>query len=77
MSTPLLLACLWVVAASATALLPLRAQVRPGLLLLAAAVPLVWSLALAHGAVAVVLGLLVLGSLFRRPLAAAWQRVRP
>ena len=43
LSTPLILGCLWVIAAAGTAMLPMRLQRYPGLpLLVAAPVLLVW-----------------------------------
>lgn len=68
MSAALIAACLWALAATVVALLPMRAQMIPGLaLLLAAPVLLVW-IAMTHG-VWVTLGcLLAVLSLFRNPL---------
>jgi hypothetical protein len=68
MSTPLILGCLWVLAAAATAMLPMRRQMVPGLaLLILAPVLLVW-IAYAHGWVWLVVGLLAFLSMFRNPL---------
>lgn len=74
MTTPLLLSCLWVIAAAITALLPMRAQILPGVVLAVLALPLLATLAGAHGAGAAGAGLLAAGSIFRRPLAAALRR---
>lgn len=68
MSLSLLLACLWVLAATAVAFLPIRAQYPPGIFLLVAApVLLVW-LALDHGVLLAGLGVLGFASMFRNPL---------
>jgi hypothetical protein len=68
MSLPLILAALWVVAGAITALLPMRAQMVPGLTLIAAApVLLVW-IGVIHGWLWVAVGLFAFLSMFRRPL---------
>ena len=68
MTTPLLLASLWVVLATITAFLPFRAQFFPGFaLLIAAPVLLVW-IGMDHGWGFAAAGLLGFGSMFRRPL---------
>ena len=68
MSTPLILACVWVLVATVTALLPLRRQMLPGLaLLVSAPVLLVW-IGLLHGVWVVLAALAGFVSLFRRPL---------
>lgn len=68
MSTPLILGCLWVLASAATALLPMRRQMLPGLALLALApVLLVW-IALVHGWIWLAVGLFAFLSMFRNPL---------
>jgi hypothetical protein len=68
MSLPLILACLWALAATATAFLPMRRQFPPAIALLAAApVLLVW-IGRVHGAWVAVLLALGVVSLFRRPL---------
>ncbi|MDP1668439.1 DUF2484 family protein [Phaeovulum sp.] len=74
MSLVLILACVWVLAASATALLPLHRQMLPGLVLLVSApVLLVW-IGVVHGVWVVALGLAAFVSLFRRPLWYLAQR---
>jgi hypothetical protein len=66
--TPLVLGGLWVLAATATALLPMRRQMVPGLaLLVVAPVLLVW-IALVHGWLWAAFGLFAFVSMFRRPL---------
>jgi Protein of unknown function (DUF2484) len=68
MSTPLILGCLWVLAAAATAMLPMRRQMVPGLALLAAApVLLVW-IGWVHGWLWLAFGLFAFLSMFRNPL---------
>lgn len=75
MSLPLVLGALWVIAASVTAMLPMRLQIYPGIpLLLAVPVLLVW-IGMAHGIWWVVAGLLAFGSMFRRPLYYLFLRV--
>lgn len=73
-SLPLTLAALWVLAATATAFLPLRRQMIPGFgLLLAAPVLLIW-IGLAHGWMWLAFGLFAFVSMFRRPLRALMSR---
>ena len=68
MSWPLILGCVWVLAAAATAMLPMRRQMVPGLTLLAAApVLLVW-IAYVHGWLWLAIGLFAFLSMFRNPL---------
>lgn len=74
MSTPLVLGCLWVPTAAATAMLPLRAQMVPGLaLLVAAPVLLVW-IGLVHGWLWLAIGLFAFLSMFRNPLLYILRR---
>ena len=76
MSTPVLLAILWVFAATVTAMLPMRHQYVPGvILLLAAPVLIVWMGAL-HGWWLAVLGLAAFVSMMRNPLRYLWRRAR-
>jgi len=74
-STPVL-ACLWVLAAVAVALLPRRWQYAPGFGLLAAAAWLIWRLAADHGAWIVLPAALAVVSMFRKPLAVMLRRLR-
>ncbi len=68
MSGPLLLGCLWVVAAAGVSFLPMRAQFAPGLaLLIAAPVLIVW-IGLAHGWFLAGIGAFAFVSMFRKPL---------
>lgn len=69
MSSVLIAGCFWVIAASLTALLPMRRQMVPGLALLAATpVLLIW-IGISHGWLWAALGLLAFLSMFRRPLS--------
>lgn len=68
MSLPLILGCIWVVAAALTAMAPMKAQMVPGMaLLLAAPVLLVW-IGSVQGWVWVLAGLAAFLSMFRNPL---------
>jgi len=68
MSAPLLAACLWVIAATVTAMLPYRRQFPPGIALLAAAPLLLIWIGREHGPWWALLGLAGFVSMFRRPL---------
>ncbi len=60
--------CFWVLAAAATAMLPMRTQMIPGLtLLIAAPILIVW-IGIEAGWVAAVIGVVAFGSMFRWPL---------
>jgi len=61
-------ACLWALAATGVALLPMRLQYAPGLALLLAAPGLVAWLAADHGPWLALAGAVAVVSLFRRPL---------
>ena len=68
--------CIWVLAASATALLPMRHQYAPGLtLLLAAPLLLLW-LGAVEGWGWAALGLAGFASMFRNPLVYLFRRAR-
>lgn len=74
MSAALIAAVFWVLAATATALLPMRRQMVPGVILLVLAPLLIGWIAIAHGwywAVPALLGFL---SMFRNPLIYFWKR---
>lgn len=76
MTLSVLIAALWVVAASGTAMLPMRFQMVPGLaLLVAAPVVIVW-LAVDFGAVAGLAALLAFASMFRNPIRYYYNRLR-
>ncbi len=75
MSGTLIAACLWVVAGAATAMLPMRFQIVPGLALLISAPVLLYLLAVSHGVVITAIGLFAVLSMFRRPLGALIRRL--
>ncbi len=68
MSLPLIMGCLWVIAATVTALLPMKQQMVPGMTLLVLAPVLLLWIGLTHGWLWVALGLFAFVSMFRRPL---------
>lgn len=68
MSLAAVLACLWAVAATGVAMLPMRWQYAPGIALLLAAPVLIWLLAAEYGPWAGALAVLAFLSMFRRPL---------
>jgi Protein of unknown function (DUF2484) len=68
MSTPLILGCFWVLAATATAMLPMRRQMVPGVALLMAAPVLLGWIGYSHGWIWLAIGLFAFLSMFRNPL---------
>lgn len=68
MKTSLILACLWVFAATLIALLPVRRQVPLGVVLLVVAFGLIIWIGLDYGLWPALLGLAGFLSMFRRPL---------
>ncbi|WP_039020004.1 DUF2484 family protein [Halocynthiibacter namhaensis] len=68
MTTSLILACVWVIAATITALLPMRLQFPPGLSLLVIAPFLIGFIGFEHGVWLALAGFLGFVSMFRRPL---------
>ena len=68
MSLPLILGALWVLAATVTALLPMRRQYIPGVTLLILAPGLIGWIGWQHGVVWLLLALFALLSMFRHPL---------
>lgn len=68
MSLPLIIAALWVIAASIVAFLPMRRQFAPGLVLLVAAPVLIIWIGAEHGWIWAMIGLGAFLSMFRRPL---------
>lgn len=76
MSLVLILSCLWVVAASCVAFLPMRFQIVPGLALLLVAPVLIAWIGLEHGWMWTGFALFALISMFRRPLLGVLRRVR-
>lgn len=74
MTSPLVYAGLWALAATATAFLPMRRQMVPGIaLLIAAPLLLVW-IGIVHGALMAGLGTLAFLSMFRNPLIYLTRR---
>lgn len=69
MKLSLILACLWAVGCSITAMLPMKYQFAPGLTLLIATPFLLGYLGYQYGIWLVILGLAAFISLFRKPLA--------
>ncbi|MFM2391865.1 MAG: hypothetical protein RLZZ437_3420 [Pseudomonadota bacterium] len=68
MTTPLIIGCLWVIAAAATAMLPMKRQMLPGVaLLIAAPFLLIW-IGWVHGWLWVTVGTFAFLSMFRNPL---------
>lgn len=80
MTISLTLACVWVVAAAIVAFLPMRMQYVPGLTLLVLAVPLLVYIGIQHSFWVVLLVVMGLVSMFRRPLwflgRHLWGRLR-
>lgn len=74
MSTPLILGCLWVLAAAATAMLPMRRQMVPGLALLVAAPALLVWIGLVHGWLWLAVGVFAFLSMFRNPVLYLLRR---
>jgi hypothetical protein len=68
MSLSLILACFWVLASVATAMLPMRRQYLPGITLLIAAPILLGYIAVQHGPWIMLLALAGALSMFRNPL---------
>ncbi|MEQ8897422.1 MAG: DUF2484 family protein [Roseovarius sp.] len=64
----LVLACLWGIAATLVAMLPMRWQFAPGIALLLGAPVLIWRLAVEYGWLAALVAVLAVLSMFRRPL---------
>ncbi len=76
MSTSLILACIWVLVTTVTAMLPMRYQMVPGLLLLVSAPILLGYVAYQHGFWIFALGIAAFASMFRNPLRYLWRRAR-
>lgn len=76
MSYSLLLGCLWVVAATVVAMLPMRRQYAPGVTLLIAAPVLIGFIGWQHGWIFAALGMAAFVSMFRNPLRYFWRRAR-
>jgi hypothetical protein len=76
MTLPLIIGCLWVVAATITALLPMRTQMVPGITLLIAAPALMIWIGYEHGWVWTAVAALAFASMFRNPLRYMLARAR-
>lgn len=76
MTPALVLGALWVVAATITAMLPMRRQYAPGITLLLCAPLLIGWIGWQHGMIWVALGLFAVLSMFRRPLMYFYRRAR-
>ena len=74
MSIPLIAAGLWVFAATATAFLPMRRQMVPGVTLLVLAPMLIVWIGAHHGWFWIIPALLAFLSMFRNPLIYLWKR---
>ena len=74
MSPALVAGALWVVASAVVAMLPMRRQYAPGVVLLLAAPLLIGWIGWAHGWVWVVPAGLAFVSMFRNPLRHLWAR---
>ncbi|MEM9425565.1 MAG: DUF2484 family protein [Pseudomonadota bacterium] len=76
MSLSLVIGCLWVLASAIVALLPMRRQYVPGVVLLVAAPCLLAWIAWDHAAWVFVVGLFAFLSMFRNPLIYFWRHAR-
>ena len=76
MSLPLILGCVWVLAAAATAMLSMRRQMIPGLTLIALAPILIVWIGAVHGWWWAAIGLAAFGSMFRNPLIYLYRRAK-
>ena len=65
----------WAFASAVVAMLPMRWQYVPGVLLLLAAPVLIWMIAQTVGIWAAFAGLLAFGSMYRNPLRYFWKRL--
>ena len=74
MSLSILMAALWVLVATGVAMLPMRWQFPPGIVLLLAAPVLIAFLGYEHGPVAAIAGLAAFVSMFRNPLRYYWRK---
>ncbi len=76
MSLSLILGCIWVLAAALTAMLPMKRQYPPGIVLLIAAPLLMGFIAWQHGVVWLLIAILAFLSMFRRPLMGVIKYLR-
>jgi hypothetical protein len=70
------LSILWVFAAVTVAMLPLRSQYLPGVVLLIAAPVLIVAIGVTHSWAFALLALMAFLSMFRNPLRYLWARLR-
>ena len=70
------LSILWVFAAVTVAMLPLRSQYLPGVILLIAAPALIIAIGMTYSWALALLALLAFLSMFRNPLRYLWARLR-
>lgn len=75
MTPPLIAGCLWILAATVVAFLPMRRQYVPGVALLLAAPVLIGWTAWVHGWLWGAFGAFAFVSMFRNPLIYFWKRV--
>lgn len=68
MSTILVLACIWVIAGTVVAFLPMRYQYAPGIVLLGLAPVLIWMIGREFGFIPAAMAVLAFVSMFRKPL---------
>ncbi len=76
MSLSLILGCLWVIASTLVAMLPMQRQFGPGIALLLAAPVLILFIGYQHGWIFSVLAALAFVSMFRNPLRYLWRKAR-
>ena len=76
MSTSIILGCLYVLAATVTAMLPMKRQYIPGVALLITAPLLLIYIGSQHGFIVVGLCLLAFLSMMRNPLRYLWAKLR-
>ena len=76
MSASAIVACLWVLASTVTAILPMRRQYIPGITLLVLAPFIIVWLAVDYGWLLGVIGLFAFLSMFRNPLLYFYRRAR-
>lgn len=74
MSCSLLAGCLWVFASAVTAMLPVRRQYLPGIMLLVLGPVLIGWLAYEHGIWIALLSVFAFASIFRKPLTYIAQK---
>lgn len=76
MNYALYIGCLWVFAATVTALLPMRHQYKPGVTLLVLAPVLIVWIGYDYGWIYAIFGLFAFASMFRHPLVYFYRRAR-